>query len=559
VQGDSTQVIGKSLNYTEDTLAVQTSFVVDGKERLAHNQQLTTSIIDSIWVQAESADSLEIKYFLKKQDGYSDGELRKIPIYAQGVEETEGSFYTLDKDTVLNLRFSDKYGAIKLYAEADVLEVILNETRHLRNYRYLCNEQTASKIKALLAEKRICEYLQREFRFDKDIRFLINKLEKNQKDEGAWGWWDNTEAMPWVSIHIVEALTQAQKAGYRVKIEQQKFFDYLVYQIEKINHSEKLKCLQILSDWKANVNYAKYIQELEAQPKLSLYEKLSLWHLRQKQNLPLSIDSVLKYRQITLWGNHYWGILNYEWYDNSVQNTLLAYQILKLKGNHEADLRKMRNYFFEIRKNACWRNTYESAQIIEVILPDLLGDDRKIKSPQLAITGAVNQKVEKFPFSMQLPTNQAITINKKGDFPIYLTTHQSFWNENPEKVEKDLIVNTYFDTKTNQLKAGKPVKLIIEVEVKKSAEYLMLEVPIPAGCSYNDKKQTYYWGGYEHREYAREKTNFYFTFLGLGTYKYEIELLPRYSGKYTLNPAKIEQMYFPTFFGRNEKKRVEIK
>jgi hypothetical protein len=34
--------------------------------------------------------------------------------------------------------------------------------------------------------------------------------------------------------------------------------------------------------------------------------------------------------------------------------------------------------------------------------------------------------------------------------------------------------------------------------------------------------------------------------------------MPRYSGKYTLNPAKAEQMYFPVFYGREGMKKVVL-
>ncbi|MBT6836612.1 MAG: hypothetical protein HOA61_11260, partial [Bacteroidetes bacterium] len=44
-----------------------------------------------------------------------------------------------------------------------------------------------------------------------------------------------------------------------------------------------------------------------------------------------------------------------------------------------------------------------------------------------------------------------------------------------------------------------------------------------------------------------------------GKHRFEINLQPRYSGTYTLNPAKAELMYFPTIFGREEMKEVEIR
>jgi alpha-2-macroglobulin len=43
-----------------------------------------------------------------------------------------------------------------------------------------------------------------------------------------------------------------------------------------------------------------------------------------------------------------------------------------------------------------------------------------------------------------------------------------------------------------------------------------------------------------------------------GKHFFEIELEPRYNGTYTLNPTKVELMYYPTFFGRNEMKGVQI-
>ena len=53
--------------------------------------------------------------------------------------------------------------------------------------------------------------------------------------------------------------------------------------------------------------------------------------------------------------------------------------------------------------------------------------------------------------------------------------------------------------------------------------------------------------------------NIYCRKLNKGNYTFEIELLPRYTGKYTLNTAKAELMYFPTFNANNETKKVFIK
>jgi uncharacterized protein YfaS (alpha-2-macroglobulin family) len=101
--------------------------------------------------------------------------------------------------------------------------------------------------------------------------------------------------------------------------------------------------------------------------------------------------------------------------------------------------------------------------------------------------------------------------------------------------------------------------MVVTLEVKKEAEYIMVEVPIPAGCSYGEKSRNYGWYGREvHREYFREKTCIFYQNLPVGTYTIEINLEPRFTGEYTVNPAKAEQMYFPVFYGRNAIKEVKI-
>jgi uncharacterized protein YfaS (alpha-2-macroglobulin family) len=57
----------------------------------------------------------------------------------------------------------------------------------------------------------------------------------------------------------------------------------------------------------------------------------------------------------------------------------------------------------------------------------------------------------------------------------------------------------------------------------------------------------------------KDRAIFFIEDLRTGNYTYEIELEPRYTGTFTMNPAKAELMYFPVFFGRNAIKKVAIK
>ncbi|RZM27743.1 MAG: hypothetical protein EOO88_11645 [Pedobacter sp.] len=85
----------------------------------------------------------------------------------------------------------------------------------------------------------------------------------------------------------------------------------------------------------------------------------------------------------------------------------------------------------------------------------------------------------------------------------------------------------------------------------------MIEIPIPAGCSYENKVQSFL-GVETHREYFKNKTSIFCAKLKQGKYTFNVQLMPRYSGSYTLNPAKAELMYFPVFYGREGMKKVGI-
>ena len=95
------------------------------------------------------------------------------------------------------------------------------------------------------------------------------------------------------------------------------------------------------------------------------------------------------------------------------------------------------------------------------------------------------------------------------------------------------------------------------VTADSDAEYVMVEIPIPAGCSYDSKEKGDFWKE-THREYYKEKVAVFCKKLRKGTHTFTVRLLPRYTGSYHLNPARAELMYYPVFYGRNEMKKCGV-
>jgi uncharacterized protein YfaS (alpha-2-macroglobulin family) len=174
------------------------------------------------------------------------------------------------------------------------------------------------------------------------------------------------------------------------------------------------------------------------------------------------------------------------------------------------------------------------------------------------MSGLVNQNIDAFPFNRQVSPSGPLVISAVGNSPIYVTAYQEYWETQPALTASNFVVSTSLEGSAGELQAGKPVALQVTVEVKRDAEYVMIEVPIPAGCSYASKPQS--WTNQEvHREYYNHKTNIYCELLKKGTYTYSIPLLPRYAGSYTLNPAVAQCMYLPLIKGQEGMKRISIR
>lgn len=589
--GDSIKVIGKLMNYNNIEETVNRKFSYNGVELLNGKVSFKNAKIDTVGILAKGGgfkmdpnhvnivDSLVFEYTMKQENGYFDGEIRKIPMLQAGVTETKGFFNAFTRDTTITYQFDAKLGKVQLRAEASLFPTLLDEMEKIRNYEYLCNEQLASKLKALLLEKKVRKYLGEPFKEEKNIKEILKKLQNNRLPEGTWGWWQNSTEELWISLHVVESLLEAEQQGYPIALDKDKLYRYLVDKIANQQNFDQIYGIRLLNilnekyylkDWivavekkrteleernKRDVKANSNVPILAKQP---LYEQLQLIQLKQKAGMEIDLKWLMDLKSETMFGNIYWGENGSRFWDNSIQNTLLAYQILKANGGYKNELDRIQRYFLEQRKDGQWRNTYESSLILETILPELMASPGKKYQPASLVFNQT-ETITAFPFD-KVVEPVALTLNKKGDAPVYFTAYQQFNNPSPEKISKDFTVQTSFEqsgTPVQKLKAGTLATLTVKVNVRADADYVMIEIPVPAGCSYENKMQSF-WGVETHREYFKNKTSIFCTKLKKGNYTFNVQLMPRYSGNYILNPAKAEMMYFPIFYGREEMKRVAI-
>lgn len=555
IQGDSSTAIGKITHYGQDEINVERTIKIDSAEITKESFKIKNSKMDSIYLKASDADSISVFYSVTKGD-YTDGELRKIPVYKRGVMETIGEFISMPNDTTVILTSDKSKGVVKLYAQANLVDVFLKEIKYLKEYPYECNEQLASRLWGLLLEKQIKTYKAEKFKGDREIEKTIKKLLSHQNADGSWSWWGTGEGNVWITIHVARCLLFAQKENFNVAFKNDDVVNYIEANLSTPTMSARLDALQFLQEQGLNIRAGEIADSVKKIKTATVHDKLVVQSLIQRAGQTPDWAWINSIKRETVKGNSYWGEDQQNISDNTVMNTLLVYKMMAKEKGREKELTRIRNYFLEQRKRN-WRNTYESSLILETLLPGLIREKKTDDDTKLQLTGAINQTVQKFPFEQSVSSGETLTISKTGQSPIYFTAYQENWNPTPLRSEKDFVVTSSFEDDPKILKAGRRVRMNVKVEVKKDAEYVMIEVPIPAGCSYESKPQNRS-NGEVYREYYNYKTNIYSQSLKKGVYTYSIQLLPRYSGKYTLNPAVAQCMYFPTVYGREAIKRIRI-
>lgn len=553
IESDSSTVLGRVLNYTKDTLQVKSQFI-QGDNQIENSFQVASSHMDSLMLSTTNTDTVEVKYSITTSSGYEDGELREIPVYKKGVIENKGFFKVLNSKEAYTLTSDSLHGDFTMYAKGNLLPVLMDEIDHVKNYPHACNEQKASKLLALVYEKRIREALSEEFKHDKKIKLYIKQLINSANDRNYWGWWPDGKSVNWITTHVLKALFEAQKEGFEVSYNPEFMVNELVAELHNPNKKD-VDILWLLKTMDAKVDYPNLIQKFDTLD-MKLADQLKLIRLKQEIGMDnYDLDILWETKKETMLSGMYWESGNRYVYSNSILTTIEAYKILDNEESFDKEKQAIINYLLQRRRTGYWRNTYESISIMEAILPVVMKGILNTEQSRLIVDGDESLTIDSFPYNEMLSLNNQITFKNEGAGPIFLTAYQTTFNNDPEKVSKDFTVNTTLDSLV--MTKGEEIVFSAEITNEKDGEYVMVELPIPAGTSYVDRPRA---SGLEvHREYYRDRLAVFYESLPAGTHTIEVKLMPRYSGTYTINPAKVELMYFPTFYGREGMKKVVIK
>lgn len=565
IEGDESQIIGKMFNITSSQYPVKLSFTINNKLEQQFDTLLNKSLLTKQQIVAVN-DTMHLQFEASLDNGFKDGELKKIPVFKKGLLEKKGLFISMKKDSIYNLPTNANFNEKTISIISNPIHFALTDLKALQNYSYNCNEQMASKLKAYLLEEELLTLSGEKFRNKKQIENLIHKLEASQNDDGSWAWWNGGNAVQWISLHVYSALSKAKEKKYAVYT-LDKALAYLVRTREQLPRFEYLKTFSELASSKQDLDFnewQKYLPKDTARiNKNKLYEFLMLQKVLQANKQKANTDSIISIAKSTYTGDIYWTTNdNNDWRQDHILLTNLAYQILKADSFNEDTLSKIRSFLLQQRNyEGGWKNTYQTAKVLSTILPDLGSLKAATQPSQVLISENGNETiVTEFPYIKKMKADK-VTIKSLALAPVFATWYETQWNVSPIIKSNDFIVKTHFEkdkVTLSTIKAGETIDLVTEIEVKKKAEYVKLEIPIPAGCAYSNQNQSTSY--YEvHREEFKNKTVIFYNQLNPGKYEVRVKLDARYSGEYTLNPAQIELMYLPVFNGNNQVQTINIR
>lgn len=553
IEGDSTWVYGQISNYIGDSIQVTRNFQLAHKSYDLGSWIVSQGHVDSLGLTAANTDSLEVVYQFKASSG-NDGERRKVPVLKKGMIQTEGHFYHLNKDTTFSITPTEAFSKPTVTIISDLRDLMLQDIQNLQQYAYWCNEQKASKLIALLAERQLLNRTENRFKKNSRINGLIRRIRKSRNADGGWGWWNNMRSSPWITNHVTKALLLAQLQGFDTRTDLHKSSERLLEQLASFRGRDLIETMHVLLDVDSTLNLNDYLTVAQAQDDLSVTDKIRLLHLTFRVHKKVSLDSLRSYKRISSKSGVFYEDAKNGVRSNTIMASLSAYQLLKAVGGYDIELADIRNCLLLNRQSAALRNTYEAASIINTIGADL---DTVTLTSDIKLNGAA---IGEFPYQTTMTDYSPISIKINSGNRAYLTVSQTHTDINPKPSDDLGQIRTMFlngnGKRPEHLIKGQRITLKVELDLTEKQDFAMLEVPVPAGCNYYEKSQPIVSGQY--REYFKDKTNIYFEHLTPGKYEFEIHLVSQFSGKYTLNPARLSLMYFPLLKSNNEMKQVTI-
>ncbi|MBP7687834.1 MAG: hypothetical protein KA765_08005, partial [Thermoflexales bacterium] len=113
-------------------------------------------------------------------------------------------------------------GEVSIEIDPSLAAGMIKGLKYLEHYQYECAEQTVSRfLPNVLTYRALKELGVENAELSANLPGLVdeglNRLYLQQKDDGGWGWWVDSESNPHLTAYVVFGLIQARDAGFAVR------------------------------------------------------------------------------------------------------------------------------------------------------------------------------------------------------------------------------------------------------------------------------------------------------------------------------------------------------
>jgi uncharacterized protein YfaS (alpha-2-macroglobulin family) len=628
-EGDTVTISGVVHNFLKAKKQTRISLEVTGAQLLdASSETVSIASMGQFradWrVTARQAGELRL-LARALTDTESDAVEMTIPIVPHGLRQTLGGAETFadetaDKTIALDLPAHPDTQARKLRIEASpsVAATLFGALDYLTGYPYGCTEQTMSRfLPNVIVAQALKDVPQASIRagnnLEEKVRRGLDRLYSFQHEDGGWGWWKTDGSDAFMTAYVVDGLVLASRAGFSVDegrlnsarqalktmLDEGERFSFDGGQPDAETRAYMIYALAESGD-------AAYVDELYRgraglQPYGRALLALALKHQNDERATEVIAELVAD-AHVNDFEAHWESRLKSHYGSEQsidVEATALATKALAGIAPQSELLPKAARWLVGRRHNGYyWNSTRETAFAIfglteylkasheldpDYTLEVYVNGERVISR---RVTGADVESAQTFVFELRarnVTSQNRVRVIKRGRGVLYLSTALEYFTGDDEvapqasnelKLEREYLrlrveenggkTTWMLEPLTGELRSGDYIVSRLRLQGAR-ARYLMIEDPIPAGCTQvpriegmNFNYSASNWTDwYSSREFRDERTVFFLsTFDGDATFQYAMRV--EVPGTFRAAPARAELMYQPTVQSNTGNMRLVI-
>ncbi len=584
-------------------------------------------------IEVEDVERFDVTFFAQNADGtlrdaaksaVGKGEDKYLPVLRYEAPEavaTGGTLLSGERRTegiALPRRFTVTDGSLEVRLDRSLAAATLDALKVLENFPHQCTEQTISRFLpnvatyAAFAQLGLADPILRQ-QAELAVGFAVQRLYKDQKPDGGWGWFNADKSNPLVTAYALIALSEARKNGFdiddRVTEGAIRFLRETLSR-ERLGQRPSRQALNrrafliyALTVAEAG-NFSQAVELFDRREQMDSYARAYLamsFHLIDPRNTTYTeplLSDLINRAAVSATGIH-WTEESpdaFNWNTDTRTTAIVLKALIQLTPESPLIPNVVR-WLMIARQADAWETTQETAWSVMALVDwmKVTGElqpnytfgvglnDAVLVSDERADAGNVREALTLRVEVADLLRDQLnrLTISRsEGEGLLYYTARLriNLPTDQVKAIDRGVSVSRSYHLANDpeqkpitEAKVGDNIIVTLDIVVKRDLHYAMITDPIPAGAeAVNPRLATsaigqaprlsrenpfgrgYGWWWFSQTELRDEKVVLYATYLPKGTYRYVYTLRAGLAGTYHVMPASAEAFYTPEVFGRSD-------